>query len=60
MCVGFRLARKELGIAFPRPFASMKNIRLTPGKNDPDNLFAPTALVRGLKKLHLSFDAAGA
>jgi cytochrome P450 len=59
MCVGFRLARKELNIAFPRLFARLTNIRLTPGKNDLDNMFVPTALVRGLKTLHLSFDAAG-
>jgi cytochrome P450 len=58
MCVGFRLARKELGIAFPRLFARLTNIRLTLGKSDPDHLFTPTALVRGLKSLHLSFDKA--
>jgi cytochrome P450 len=58
MCVGFRLARKELGIAFRRLFARLANIRLTPGKNDPDHLFTPTALVRGLQSLHLSFDKA--
>jgi cytochrome P450 len=56
MCVGFRLARKELGIAFRRLFARLTNIRLTPGKNNLDHLFVPTALVRGLKGLHLSFD----
>jgi cytochrome P450 len=56
LCVGFRLARKELAIAFRRLFARMDNIRLAPGKNDLNNLFVPTALVRGLKQLHLSFD----
>jgi len=56
LCVGFRLARKELGIAFRRLFERLNNIRLTPGKNDLDELFVPTALVRGLKALHLTFD----
>jgi cytochrome P450 len=56
LCVGFRLARKELGIAFRRLFARMDNIRLAPGKNDLGDLFVPTALVRGLKTLHLTFD----
>jgi cytochrome P450 len=58
LCVGFRLARKELGIAFRRLFERMDNIRLMPGKNDLDNLFVPTALVRGLKNLHLTFQRA--
>jgi cytochrome P450 len=55
LCVGFRLARKELSIAFPRLFARLGDIRLTPGKHDADQ-FVPTALVRGLKSLHLTFD----
>jgi cytochrome P450 len=58
LCVGFRLARKELGIAFRRLFERMDNIHLTPGRNDLDNLFVPTALVRGLKSLHLTFSKA--
>lgn len=58
MCIGLRLARAEMEIAFGRLFARLANIRLTPGRNDMDNLFIPTALVRGLQSLHLSFDRA--
>lgn len=58
ICIGFRLARKEIDVALRHLFTRLKNIRLTPGKDDPENLFVPTALVRGLKTLHLSFERA--
>jgi cytochrome P450 len=58
ICVGFRLARKEIEISLQRLLARLDNIRLTPGKNDLDNLFVPTALVRGVKAMHLTFDKA--
>lgn len=58
LCVGLRLARKELNIAFRRLFARLDDIRLAPHKNEMDSLFVPTALVRGLKALHLTFKKA--
>jgi cytochrome P450 len=58
ICVGFRLARKEIEISLQQLIARLDNIRLTPGKNDLDSLFVPTALVRGVKVLHLTFDKA--
>jgi cytochrome P450 len=59
LCVGFRLARKELEIAFETLFRRLDNIRLTPGKNDFDDLYLPSTMVRAMKALHLSFDKAG-
>jgi cytochrome P450 len=58
LCIGFRLARKELEIAFETLFRRLDNIRLTPGKNDFDNLYHHTVMLRAMKSLHLSFDRA--
>lgn len=60
LCVGFRLARKELEIAFETLFRRLDNIRLTPGKNDFDNFYYPSVMIRAPRALHLSFDRASA
>jgi cytochrome P450 len=58
LCVGFRLARKELDIAFRTLFRRLDNIRLTPGKNDFENFYYPSVMVRAPKALHISFERA--
>src|SRR6266446_3952243 len=54
-CIGGALARLEARVAFEILLTRMQNIRLAAGKND----FAhtPSFILRGLKKLHLEFDA---
>jgi cytochrome P450 len=56
LCVGAWLARKELKVALKRLLARMHHIRLTPGRNDLNNLFFTNAITRGARGLHLSFD----
>ena len=56
LCVGAWLARKELKVSLQRLLARMGDIRLTPGRNDLNNLFFPNAITRGARGLHLTFD----
>jgi len=53
-CLGAALARLEGRIAFETLLTVLKNIRMTPGRND----FAhtPSFILRGLKELHLEFE----
>jgi len=55
-CIGFLLARAEIQISYDRLFSRLKNLRLDEEKNTQKHKFVPTALVRGLKELHLKFD----
>jgi len=54
-CPGAMLARKEMEVAFRRLFDRMENIQLAPGKNDLTHW--PNMVLRGLKCLHITFDA---
>lgn len=55
VCIGNALAREEMAIAFQMLLTSLENLRLAPGRND----FAHnrSIYIRGLKALHLEFDA---
>ena len=55
-CPGAPLSRLEQVIAYERLLARLKNLRLTPGKNEFKH--HPGFVLRGLEELHLSFDPA--
>lgn len=55
-CVGAMLARKEMNVAFRHLLQRLKNLRLTPARNDFRH--HPNIMLRGLKKLYISFDKA--
>lgn len=54
LCLGARLGRLEVLIAFQRIFARMTNLRFAPGKNDFASLDA--VIFRGLQRLNIEFD----
>lgn len=53
-CPGAMLARKEMNVALGRLLDRIDNIRLAPGRNDLKHW--PNMLLRGLKKLHITFE----
>ena len=53
-CIGAPLARQEMRMAFELLLSRLKNIKLTPNKND--FLHHPHFALRGLKELHLTFE----
>jgi cytochrome P450 len=53
-CIAAPLARKELQIAFPLLLERMTDIRL----EDPDIVYAPNVLLRGVAHLNVSYAAA--
>ncbi len=53
-CVGAQLARKELEIGFKVLLARLKNLRLSP---DNDFTHQPNMMLRGLKRLNITFEA---
>jgi cytochrome P450 len=53
-CLGAALARLEGRIAFETLLTRLKNIRMTPGRNNLAH--TPSFILRGLKKLHLEFE----
>lgn len=54
-CPGAFLGRKEMQVAFARILARLTNIRLADGKNDLTHW--PNTVLRGLKELHITFEA---
>jgi cytochrome P450 len=54
-CPGAMLARKEMQVAFTHLLKRLTNIRLVEGKNDLSHW--PNVVLRGLKELHISFEA---
>jgi len=54
-CPGAMLARKEMQVAFTKLLQRLTNVRLVEGKNDLTHW--PNVVLRGLKSLHISFDA---
>jgi cytochrome P450 len=54
-CIGAALARKEAIVAFETLLPRLRNPRLARGRNDFSHV--PSILLRGLKELHLEFDA---
>jgi len=54
-CIGGALARLEARVAFEILLTRMQNIRLAAGKNDFAHM--PSFILRGLKELHLEFEA---
>ena len=54
-CPGAMLARKEMQVAFTHLLKRLTNIRLVEGKNDLTHW--PNVVLRGLKELHISFEA---
>lgn len=55
-CIGFILARTELRIAFSQLLQRLDNIQLIEERHDWEFMHVPSALVRGLKALHLRFE----
>jgi len=55
-CLGNSLARKEMTIGYRTLFTRMKNWQFAEGKND--FMHSPNFLLRGMMKLHLTFDKA--
>jgi cytochrome P450 len=55
-CVGNALARKEMQVTFRAIFTRMKNFQFAEGLNDFRH--NPNFLLRGLQKLHVTFDKA--
>ena len=54
-CIGAMLARLEARIAIEQILERMENIRLVDGKNSFE--YEDTFVLRGLKELHIAFDA---
>ena len=54
-CIGAMLARLEARIAVEQILERMKNIRLIEGRNNFE--YEDTFVLRGLKELHIAFDA---
>ena len=54
-CIGAMLARLEARIAVEQILERMENIRLVDGKNSFE--YEDTFVLRGLKELHIAFDA---
>lgn len=54
-CPGAMLARKEMQVAFRALLQRLTNIRLVEGKNDLTHW--PNVVLRGLKSLHITFEA---
>jgi cytochrome P450 len=54
-CIGAALARKEAAVAFEILLARLPNLRLAPGANDFRHV--PSFILRGLRELHVEFDA---
>ena len=55
-CIGANLAREEMTQAFRLLLARVENLAFLPGANDFTH--HPSMILRGLKQLHVSFDAA--
>jgi cytochrome P450 len=56
-CPGAMLARKEMQVAFTKLLQRLTNIRLATDKNDLSHW--PNMVLRGLKSLHITFEAKG-
>jgi cytochrome P450 len=54
-CPGAFLGRKEMQVAFARLLHRLTNIQLAEGKNDLTHW--PNTVLRGLKELHITFEA---
>jgi cytochrome P450 len=54
-CPGAMLGRKELILTFEKLLSRLTNIQLADGKNDLTHW--PNMVLRGLKELHITFDA---
>ena len=54
-CPGAMLARKEMQVSFTKLLQRLTNVRLVPEKNDFQHW--PNMVLRGLKSLHITFDA---
>ena len=54
-CPGAFLGRKEMQVAFARLLHRLTNIQLAEGKNDLTHW--PNMVLRGLKELHITFEA---
>jgi len=57
-CPGAFLGRKEMQVAYTKLLQRLTNIRLAEGKNDFRHW--PNVVLRGLKELHITFDAVDA
>ncbi len=55
-CLGAPLARLEAKVAFETVLGRLHNLRLAPGANDFTH--TPSFTLRGLRALHIEFDAA--
>ncbi len=53
-CIGAPLARQELNIGFPALLARMRNIRLAPGRAEPEA--EPSFILRNMPALHVTFE----